>query len=124
MKTIVFAATLAVLTTAAGAQDMATPAVLKSPNNHVCLWTYMIDHTTTVDANTILFHLKNGQVWRNTLQGPCRGLKFHGFTYLTRSDTICSNAVPISVIETHEACSLGNFTATTPGEKSPGVNTP
>jgi hypothetical protein len=107
MKAILLAAAVAGFATAANAQGMgAAPA----PANHVCLWTYMIDHTTTVDPSTVLFHMKNGQVWRNTLQGPCPGLKFHGFSYLTRSDTICSNAVPIQVIDTHESCSLGTFT--------------
>lgn len=118
MKTILLAAAIAGLASAANAQGMGgQPA----PANGVCLWTYNIDHTTTVDPSTVLFHMRNGEVWRNTLKGPCPGLKFHGFTYLTHSEQICSNGVPISVIATHEACSLGVFTPERPAN---GTMTP
>jgi hypothetical protein len=80
------------------------------PGQHVCLQSTAIENTTTVDASTILFHMRNGTVWKNTLKVPCPGLKFHGFSYLTRADEVCSDAQAISVIETGEACELGTFT--------------
>jgi hypothetical protein len=76
---------------------------------NVCLWTYMIDHTHVVDRNTLLFYTKDGHVWRNDLKSPCPGLEFHGFSFVSRSDQICSNAVGIRVIRTGEVCALGPF---------------
>jgi hypothetical protein len=76
----------------------------------LCLWTATIEGTTVVNPSTILFHTRDGRTYVNTLKQPCPGLKFHGFAYLTHSDEICSNAVPISVIETGEVCALGVFT--------------
>ncbi|HEY2445075.1 MAG TPA: hypothetical protein VGI20_04990 [Rhizomicrobium sp.] len=118
MKTILFAAAVAGFAAAASAPGMAMPP---APANSVCLWTYNIDHTTVVNPSTVLFHMRNGEVWRNTLKGPCPGLKYHGFAYLTQSENICSNGVPITVIETHQACSLGVFT---PEARASGSMTP
>jgi hypothetical protein len=113
MKTFVLAAALsALLAGAAQAQGMGTPP---PPPRPVCLWTYMIDHTTTVDPTTVVFHMKNGAAWKNSLQAPCPGLKFHGFVYVVRGgDQICSNAQSIRVIETNEVCALGAFTPAGP----------
>ncbi len=76
---------------------------------NVCLWTYMIDHTHVVDRNTVLFYTRDGHVWRNDLKSPCPGLDFHGFSFVSRSDQICSNAVGIRVIRTGQVCALGPF---------------
>ena len=101
---------------------VAGPAAAQSPSasslHPVCLWTQQIAGTTIVDPSTILFHTNDGRTYVNHLKGPCPGLKFHGFVYLTQSSTICSNAVPISVIETHETCALGVFEPV-PGAKPP-----
>ena len=91
-----------------GAAQAQSPS--SSTQHPLCLWTYTIEGTTVVDPRTILFHTRDGRTYVNTLKAPCPGLKLHGFTYLTHSDEICSNAVPISVIATHESCALGVFT--------------
>jgi len=75
----------------------------------VCLWTSQIDHTKTVDAQTLLFYMRNGKVWKNTLQSRCPSLKFYGFAYVTRDGQICSNQQVIHVLKTHETCVLGAF---------------
>jgi hypothetical protein len=93
---------------AAFAQDGAGAGTTTGGGN-VCLWTYMIDHTHVVDRNTVLFYTKDGHVWRNDLKSPCPGLEFHGFSFVSRSDQICSNAVGIRVIRTGEVCALGPF---------------
>jgi hypothetical protein len=69
-----------------------------------------IDHTHVVDARTVLFFMRGGKIWKNTLHSPCRGLLLHGFSFLTRQDEICSNAQAIQVVETGEVCQLGEFT--------------
>ena len=105
----------ALMSTSAGAQQ--TPP--EKPKQ-ICLQPSgtppgLIDHTHAVDANTVLFYMKNGDVWKNTLKGPCPGLLYHGFTFVSRYSEVCANATPIQVIVTGEVCQLGNFTPVTPG---------
>lgn len=75
----------------------------------VCLYSPRIDHTSVPDKNTILFHMKDGKIWKNTLKTPCPGLKFHGFVYQTHDMNICSNMQSITVLESNEVCMLGAF---------------
>ena len=111
MKAIAIAVAVAALSIgAAQAQGM------QDSNHRVCLNIDLpnaVDHTKTVDASTILFYMRDGKVWKNTLKAPCPGLAFHGFTYVTHYTELCGNE-GINVIETHEACSLGAFTPYTP----------
>lgn len=113
MKPIFFGAALATLVIGVASAQPAPPPPAES-SGHVCLWTYMIDHTRTVDPGTILFYMKNGDVWRNNLPQPCNGLSFHGFAYVTRDGSICDNAQSIMVLETHDVCMLGAFTREPP----------
>ena len=104
MKTFVSALAAAALV----AGGLASPA-LSAP---VCLNNTLIDHTHVQDANTILFYMKNGEVYANALKSACPGLNFHGFVMNIRggNDTICSNQQSITVLETHEVCMMGAFT--------------
>ncbi len=89
---------------------------MQDPNHRVCLNIDMpgaVDHTKTVDASTILFYMRDGKVWKNTLKAPCPGLAFHGFTYVTHYAELCGNE-GINVLVTHQACSLGDFTPYAP----------
>ena len=102
-------------------QPGATPAAAKGS---VCLQTYQIDHTTIPDDNTILFHMKGGRIWKNTLNYRCPDLKFQGaFQYSTDINEICSNLQTIRVIEQGggpflgATCQLGEFTPYTPPPK-------
>ena len=75
-----------------------------------CLAVYYIDSTHVVDSQTILFKMKNGTVWSNTLRARCPGLLFNGYTYLLRSDELCGDMQAIRVLTTDEVCFLGKFT--------------
>lgn len=110
MKTIILAATaaLAMGTTGTASAQSAGPGTTTG-GGHVCLWTYQIDHTHVVNSRTILFHMKDGHIWQNNLKGPCPGLEFHGFGYVTRSDQICGPEIGIQVVTTGETCTLGDF---------------
>ena len=115
MKAIVFAAAIAAFTTAAEAQPYMTPG----SSGPVCIRPFdtatgSLVRTKVVNPQTILFFMRDGTIWRNTLKGPCRGLMFHGFNFVTHQDEVCSNAMPIQVIETGEVCQLGAFTPYTP----------
>ena len=81
----------------------------------VCLQSYQIRETSVKDTHTILFHMQNGSVWRNTLRAECPGLKWYGFVYSLRgTNEICSNMESIRILRTHEVCMLGEFTPEQP----------
>ena len=87
-------------------------AVSESP---ICLSAHLIDHTQAVDDNTLLFTMRDGKVWKNTLIGRCVGLSFNqGFAYETATDDICSNRQPIRLLHSGAICELGAFTPVPP----------
>jgi hypothetical protein len=95
------------------AANSAQPAASKT----VCLPTYMIDRTTIPDDSTILFHMRDGKVWKNSLPYPCVGLKIqNGFAYVTSIDEICSNLQTIRVLREQTVCMLGAFTPFEPAK--------
>src|ERR1051326_5436068 len=81
----------------------------------VCLYTYRIENTTIPNARTIVFHMKDGSVWRNALKNACPDLKFWGFVYVDRGslNRICENLDTVRVINSGEVCMLGPFTRET-----------
>ncbi len=106
MKTLLFAAAFALgLTSVAQADDTA------AAKGSVCLRTFDISNTTTPNDKTILFHMRDGKIWRNDLRGTCSGISFNGFVYdVTPPDQICGNMQIIRVLKTHTVCALGPFT--------------
>ena len=107
-------------TTALAAAGLAAVMALPAQAAPVCLQTILIDHTSVKDASTVLFYLKNGQVWRNTLQTPCPSILMHGFKMGVGGgdNKVCSNQMPIQTLVTHQTCALGEFTPYTPPSKS------
>jgi anthranilate phosphoribosyltransferase len=106
--------TLAVLPMTVSAQA-ATPTA-----NQICINGTDIESTSVPDDNTIVYHLRNGQIWKNTLKAPCPNLKFeHAFTQVIRASQICANAQMIRVHETGNMCALGDFTLVSAAPKSP-----
>jgi hypothetical protein len=76
-----------------------------------CLEASSVDSTGVIDDRTILFHMRNGTVWKNTLRQSCTSLKFRrGFSEVVRSGEICANKQIISVLGTKNTCQLGDFT--------------
>lgn len=76
-----------------------------------CLDASSVDSTGVIDDRTILFHMRNGTVWKNTLRQDCTSLKFRrGFSQVVRSGEICANKQVISVLGTGNRCQLGDFT--------------
>jgi len=81
----------------------------------VCIRAYNIDHTSIPDDSTILFHMRDHTVWKNTLTDKCFGLKLNtrGFEYSPTNpgtDEICSNLQTIKLRDTGSICMLGAFT--------------
>jgi len=90
----------------------------------VCIPTSAIHHTEITDDSTILFHMKGGKIWKNSLHFPCFNLKFQGgFQYTTDYDEICANQQTIRVLQEGvgrrlgAACTLGEFTPYSPPPK-------
>lgn len=91
----------------------AQPASGTAPN--VCIDILRIDHTRTPDDRTILFYMKDGKIWKNTLPNRCSGLPYYGFVYEpTPPHQVCSNFETIRVLRAGSVCMLGAFTPYTP----------
>lgn len=83
--------------------------------NGVCLQTAQIDHTDIVNDSAIVFFMKDGKAYMNTIRIPCSSLKMEdGFAYETDTPEICSNAQTIRVKNSGNYCELGQFTPFTP----------
>lgn len=96
-------------------------ATTASADRPICLQNILIDHTSVKDSQTLLFHMKNGDVFQNKLRSACPGLNFHGFVMDIRGGIgdVCSNQQTISVLVTHEVCALGEFTPYKAPPKAP-----
>jgi hypothetical protein len=77
---------------------------------NVCLYVRDIQRTETPDDRTILFHMRDGKVWRNTLRTVCPMLKFSSFTEVLNNEQVCANQQFIRVTLTGDQCVLGDFT--------------
>lgn len=81
----------------------------------MCLVAGHIDHTVVVSDTVILYYMKGGKVWQNTLPKACPNLKLeNAFTEDIRGDAVCANAQSIRVLRRGTPCTLGDFTPYTP----------
>ena len=86
----------------------------------ICIPTDFIDHSDVVDDQTIIFHMKGGIAWRNTLRFSCTSLKNEGgFAFVTDFPEVCANAQTIRVLRSGILCELGQFTPYTPPPAAP-----
>jgi len=60
---------------------------------------------------SILFKMKDGGSWRNTLQAPCPDLDFEGFVWTIRNpdNTVCESMESLRVLRSGQICMLGKF---------------
>jgi hypothetical protein len=78
--------------------------------NGICLPTAQIDHTQILSDTAILFFMKDGKTWVNTIAIPCSSLTMEeGFTYVNDVLEICSNSQTIRVQRSGNFCELGQF---------------
>ena len=80
--------------------------------NNVCLNVTEIKSTQAVDKRTILYKMRDGKVWRNTLVANCPtlvGFSAGGFTQKAHTDFICANTQEITT-QSGNVCRLGAFT--------------
>ena len=89
--------------------------------NGVCLQTSQIDHTEIVNDSAIVFFMKDGKAYMNSMRIPCPSLQMEGgFAYTADVAEICSNSQTIRVLRSGNFCELGQFTPFTP-PKMPGA---
>jgi len=114
MKTVKFLSLMALVVPMTAPAPAAMPAA-----GPICINGADIESTSVPDDNTIVYHLRNGQVWKNTLKATCPHLKFeHAFTEVIRASQICANAQMIRVHETGSICALGDFTLVSAAPKA------
>ena len=103
----------AILAASAIALSAAVPVQAQNaPSNNVCFSATEILNTQAIDRRTILFRMKDGSVWRNTLITPCPDLvafSAGGFASVVHAEFICSNRHRI-VTQSGNVCRLGAFT--------------
>jgi hypothetical protein len=75
----------------------------------VCLNVQEIQRTETPDDRTIIFHMRDGKVWRNTLRTACPMLRTSPYTQKLNGDLVCSNQQFIHLTLTGDDCALGDF---------------
>ena len=109
MRKFLFAMTAAISLFAVTAPALAA--------GNLCISSRDILNTTPQDdGSAILFHMRDGSVWRNDLQGRCPDLKFDGFVWNVRNpdETVCEHEQSLRVLQSGEVCVLGKFTRVAP----------
>jgi len=80
----------------------------------VCFPSYLIDHTSIPNDQTILFHMRGHQVYKANVINKCVGLSINsrGFSYsptIPGSNEICSNLLTIRLNDTGQTCLIGDI---------------
>jgi hypothetical protein len=84
---------------------------------NVCISTRDIENSKPADdGSAIDFHMRDGSVWHNDLQGRCPDLKFDGYVWNVRNpdQTVCEREQSLRVLRSGEVCVLGKFTQIKP----------
>jgi hypothetical protein len=101
-----------ILAMSALALSSAVPVQAQNSPGNVCLNVTEIQNTQAVDRRTILYKMRDGKVWRNTLFADCPtlvGFSSGGFTQVSHTDFICANSQLIRT-QSGNVCRLGEFT--------------
>ena len=90
-----------------------TPGANAAPKR--CLQISRIHRSEIVDDSTILFHMRDGAIWRNALPQRCYGLRIQGgFGYTTPLDQLCDLDLIQVLGGSRSVCGLGRFEAYEP----------
>ena len=115
MKPAVFAAVSLCMTVAfsgfpATATDTRSPKASEDPQREICISLRQVDQTLVLDDNTLIYRMRNGTYYRNTLISRCGGLFDQGNFYfqLTNPYRLCRYDA-FTVFRTLTTCKLGYF---------------
>lgn len=90
-----------------GALAVATPA-MAAP---ICLRLHDIASTHSLEGKVLMVIMRDGEVWRNDLQGSCPDLKFEGFKWVIHGPAeVCEFTQSLEVLRSGQICTLGKFT--------------
>jgi hypothetical protein len=99
-------------------------AAVPAAGSKTCIALTQIDSTNALDDQTIIFKMKGGKQYKNTLPYKCSGLKFeNAFSYRTSLSQLC-NVDIITVLrsgsrlDSGPSCGLGTFEPYTPPAKA------
>ena len=112
-KSIKILAGSALLASSALALSAAIPVQAQNTQGgNICLNVTEIRSSQAVDNRTIVYRMKDGKVWRNTLATPCPELvsfSAGAYSQVLHTDYLCANTQEITV-KSGMVCRLGEFT--------------
>jgi len=88
------------------------PVQAQAPGRNTCLNVTEIQNTKPTDPRTIIYTMRNGDVWRNDLATPCPELVSQSagtYSQTLHTDWLCANSQLITT-QTGRVCRLGLFT--------------
>ena len=92
---------------------LAVAPAMASPD--ICISTRDIKNSVEQnDGKALLFTMRDGTQWRNTLQGSCPDLKYNGYAWVVHNESVCENMQTLRVLQSGEFCSLGKFEKVAP----------
>ena len=94
------------------ALSTSVPVSAQAPGENVCLNVTEIYTTQATDMRTIVYRMRNGDVWRNDLAFACPDLlnfSAGGYSQTLHTDWVCANKHTITT-QTGSVCRLGRFT--------------
>lgn len=94
------------------ALSTSVPVSAQAQGENVCLNVTEIQTTQATDMRTIVYRMRNGDVWRNDLAFPCPDLvnfSAGGYSQTLHTDWVCANKHTITT-QTGSVCRLGRFT--------------
>lgn len=80
----------------------------------ICLNVNEIQRTEVISDRAILFHMRDGRLWRNDLRTACPMLKVSPYTEKLTTGLVCANQQFIRLTLTGDDCELGSFTRIVP----------
>jgi len=84
----------------------------------MCLNVANIGRTSVPDMQHLVFHMRDGTVWENTLTRSCAGLTYSPWAWAVRgASQVCANTQRLRVLQTGVICTLGEFAPPRPGTK-------
>ena len=84
----------------------------------MCLNVANIGRTSVPDAQHLVFYMRDGTVWENTLTRTCAGLNYSPWAWAVRGPSqVCANTQRLRVLQTGVTCTLGEFAPPRPEKK-------
>jgi hypothetical protein len=110
---------VAPLFAAEGPTDAATQTTdANKASAPMCLEVADIRRTNAPDGQHLLFYMRDGKVWENTLTRSCAGLTSNSWTWVVRGPLrVCANTHTLRVFQTNVICRIGDFAPPRPDSK-------